>query len=152
MRSTLLVLVIALSALVRSAAAQVSVVPIRDLAFGPVIIGVPSYVPPTHPTRSGQFRITAPVGARLRLRFTLPNRLNGPGSATLPIDFGSNDALSRGTAPNSVPETFNPKGASVQLIVPTPTVNVWIGGIVSPAGNQSQGNYSGTIIFTVTVL
>jgi hypothetical protein len=117
-----------------------------------VIIGVPSYVPPNHPTRSGQFRFTAPVGARVRLRFTLPTRLDGPAGATLPISFGNNDALSSGTAPNSVPETFNPKGASVQMIVPTPTVNVWIGGTVSPAGNQAQGNYSGTIIFTVTLL
>jgi hypothetical protein len=29
---------------------------------------------------------------------------------------------------------------------------VFIGGTVSPAGNQRQGNYTGTITFTVTVL
>lgn len=54
MRSFLLVLALALPAIARSAAAQVSVIPIRDLAFGPVIVGVSSSVPPSHPTRSGQ--------------------------------------------------------------------------------------------------
>ena len=152
MRSTLLVLAPALLALARPGAAQISVVPIRDLAFGPVLVGVPSYVPPSHPTRSGQFRLTAPVSSKVRLRFTLPSRLDGPAGATLPISFGNNDAIASGTAPNSVPENFNPKGASVQMIVPSPIVNVWIGGTVSPAGNQPQGNYTGTIIFTVTPL
>ena len=152
MRSSLPVLLLALSALAGPAAAQISVAPIRDLAFGPVIIGVPSYVPPSHPTRSGQFRFTAPVNSKVRLRFTLPSRLDGPAGATLPISFGNNDAIAQGTAPNSVPDTFNPKGASVQMIVPSPIVNVWIGGTVTPAGNQPQGNYTGTIIFTVTPL
>ena len=152
MRSSLLVLLLLLAAIADPAAAQISVAPIRDLAFGPVIVGVPSHVPPSHPTRSGQFRFTAPVNSKVRLRFTLPSRLDGPAGATLPISFDNNDAIARGTAPNSTPETFNPKGASVQMIVPSPIVNVWIGGTVAPAGNQARGNYTGTIIFTVTPL
>ena len=152
MRSSLLVLALALPAVVGTADAQVSVVPIRDLAFGPVIVGVSSNVPPSHPTRSGQFRLTAPVNTRVRLRLTLPNRLDGPGGATLPINFSNNDAMYMGTAANSQPSTFNPKGAAVQVIVDSPTTNVWVGGTVSPAGNQAHGTYTGTITLTVTVL
>lgn len=150
MRLALLVLVPALLATV-PAAAQISVVPIRDLAFGPVIVGVASNVPPSHPTRSGQLQFTAPPMTRVRLRFTLPNRLDGPGGATLPIGFSNDDAIAVGTAPNSVPRTLNPKASSV-FVIPSPTMNVWIGGTVTPAGNQPQGSYTGTITFTVTVL
>jgi hypothetical protein len=35
--------------------------------------------------------------------------------------------------------------------VTSPTTNVWLGGTVTPAGNQPHGSYTGTITFTVTV-
>lgn len=151
MRSFLLVLALALPTALRSAAAQVSVIPIRDLAFGPVIVGVSSNVAPSHPTRSGQFRLTAPLNTRVRLRLTLPNRLDGPAGATLPINFSNNDAMWVSTAPNSQSATFNPKGAAV-LNLSSGTINVWVGGTVNPAGSQAQGTYTGTITLTVTVL
>ena len=134
------------------AAAQITVTPIRDLAFGPVIVGIPTSIGPSHPTRSGQWRLTAPLGTRVRFRFTLPTRLNGPAGATLPISFANNDGIASGTASNSVPATFNPRATTVFQIVTSTTINIWIGGTVSPAGNQRQGNYIGTITFTVTVL
>ncbi len=151
MRFTLWLSLAVLSAASRPGAAQISVTPVRDLAFGPVIVGVPTYIPPGHPVRSGQFRVTALPLLRVRLRFTLPNQLNGPGGATLPIAFNNNDALWVGTAPNSAPETFNPKATkNVQLLTNT-TILVFIGGTVSPAGNQAQGRYAGTITLTVTL-
>jgi hypothetical protein len=55
------------------------------------------------------------------------------------------------SAPNSVPELFNPKANQVVQNVSSTTTNVFIGGTVSPAGNQQQGNYTGTITFTVTI-
>jgi len=133
------------------AAAQVTVTPIRDLAFGPVIVGIPTSVGPSHPTRSGQFRLTAPVGSRAQIRFTLPNQLAGPAGAQLPIAFGSSDAIVVGTAPGSTPSTFNPKATRNVQVLPGTTYNVFIGGRVSPAGNQRQGNYAGTITLTVTL-
>jgi hypothetical protein len=132
--------------------AQISVTPIRNLAFGPVIVGVPTSIGPSHPVRSGQFRLVAPLLARVRFRFTLPNRLNGPAGATLPISFSNTDAIAMGTGPTSVPVTFDPKVQQTFQIVTSTTINVFIGGTVSPAANQRQGNYSGTITFTVTVL
>jgi hypothetical protein len=151
MRSLLFVLV-ALLAASRPAAAQITVSRVRDLAFGPVIVGVPTRIPPSHPVWSGQFRLTAPLLTRVRFRFTLPNRLSGPAGATLPISFGATDAIAVGTAANSVPVTFDPRVAATFQIVTSTTIFVFIGGTVSPAGNQRQGNYTGTITFTVTVL
>lgn len=152
MRCSLLLALATILFASRPVTAQVTVSPVRDLAFGPVIVGVPTYVPPSHPVRSGEFRMTAPLLTRVRFRFTLPNQLNGPAGATLPIRFGNNDAIATGTAPNSIPVTFNPKGAAVFQIVTSTTVLVFIGGTVTPAANQRQGNYTGTITFTVTVL
>jgi hypothetical protein len=134
-----------------SASAQVSVSPIRDLAFGPVIVGVPTTIGPSHPTRSGQFQIAAPLGTRVQIRFTLPNQLGGPAGAQMPIGFGNNDAISVGTASGSVPSTFNPKATRV-FDTTSATTNVFLGGTVTPAASQAQGSYTATITLTVTVL
>jgi hypothetical protein len=133
------------------AAAQITLTPVRDLAFGPVIVGVPTHIGPSHPVRSGQFQFTAPLLSRVQLRFTLPNQLDGPAGATLPIGFANNDALHVGTAPASVPMTFNPK-ATRTFVVTDATILVFIGGTVSPAGTQAPGTYAGTITLTVTIL
>jgi uncharacterized protein DUF4402 len=151
MRLTPLLVLAALLATSRPAGAQITVTPVRDLAFGPVIVGVPTQIGPSHPVRSGQFRVTTVPLVRVRLRFTLPNQLDGPAGATMPISFSNNDALHVGSAPNSVPETFNPKATRNVQITTDPTLFVFIGGTVSPAANQAQGNYAGTITLTVNI-
>jgi hypothetical protein len=149
MRPRLLVLLATLGA-VPSAAAQITVTPIRDLAFGSVIAGIPSTVGPSHPTRSGQFRITAPLNSRVQVRFTVPDDLAGPAGAQLPITFGSNDAIAIETAPGSTPTAFNPKATRNLQFLGGTTYNVFIGGTVTAATNQRQGNYAATITLTVT--
>jgi hypothetical protein len=134
----------------RPLAAQITVIPVRDLAFGPVIVGVPTYVPPSHPVRSGEFRISGPSGSRVQVRFTLPNGLDGPAGATLPISFANNDAIHVSTGPGGVPATFNPK-ATRNIQLTGDDLLVFIGGTVSPTGNQPQGNYAGTITLTINV-
>ena len=152
MQFTWLFVTAALVAAGRPAAAQVSVIPVRDLAFGPVIVGIPTSIGPSHPVRSGQFRLTAPLGTRLRFRLTLPNNLDGPAGASLPINFSNGDGVEVGGAPNSVPHAFNPQAnQNIQNLTST-TTNVFIGGTVSPAGTQPQGNYTATITLTVTIL
>ncbi len=147
-----LLLLAAAPAAAPPAAAQISLTPIRNLAFGPVIVGVPTSVGPSHPTRSGQYRLIAPIGARVRFRFTLPSRLDGPSGARLTISFGASDAIAVGSASNSVPVSFDPRVQQTFEIVTSTTINVFIGGRVTPTANQRQGNYTGTITFTVTVL
>jgi hypothetical protein len=145
-------LLVALAALVAAprAAAQVSITGIRNLTFGPVIVGVPSSVGPSHPTKSGQFRITAPLNSKVQIRFTLPDALAGPGGAELPINFGSNDAMAVGTSPGSTPIAFNPKATRNPQFQPSTGYDVFIGGTVTPAGNQQPGSYAATITLTIT--
>ena len=135
------------------AAAQVSVTGMRDLAFGPVIVGIASSVAPSDPLRSGQFRITAPAGSRLRVDFDVPNRLDGPGGAKLQIKFSNGDAIALGNAPGSVPVVLdpNPKAITRYQMGASTAVDIFLGGTVTPAGNQAPGSYIGTISLTVTI-
>ena len=135
------------------AAAQVSVAGIRDLAFGPVIIGIPSTVAPSDAVRSGQYRFTAPAGSRVRIDFDLPSQLNGPASAKLPIKFGKTDAVIVGNAPGSVPTALDPNPkANLKFDMGTSTAaNIFLGGSVTPAGNQAPGSYVATVVLTVTI-
>jgi hypothetical protein len=141
-----------LAAAARPAAAQVTVSRIRDLDFGPVIRGIATHVGPSDPVKSGEFQFTAAIGSRVRVRFTLPNRLNGPAGATMPISFGTTDAIATGTAPSSVPVTFNPNVAQTFNIVTSTVILVFIGGTVTPAGGQALGTYTNTITLTITLL
>ena len=151
MRFTPLLVLAALLA-ARPAAAQITVTRIRDLTFGPVIVGVPTSIGPSHPVRSGQYRLTAPLLRNVRFQFTLPTRLDGPSGSRLTISFGGNDALAIGQGPTSQPVTFDPKVQQTFQIVSSTTIFVFIGGTVTPTATQRVGNYTGTITFTVTLL
>lgn len=135
------------------AAAQVSVAGIRNLAFGPVIVGIPSSVAPSDAIRSGQYRFTAPAGSRVRLDFDLPSQLNGPAGAKLPIKFGKTDAVAVGNAPGSVPIVLdpNPKANLKYEMGASTAANLFLGGTVTPAANQAPGSYVATIVLTVTI-
>jgi hypothetical protein len=153
MRVWTLVACAALLGPVAPAAAQVSVAGIRDLAFGPVIIGIPSTVPPSDAVRSGQYRFTAPAGSRVRIDFDLPNQLIGPANAKLPIKFAKTDAIILGNSAGSVPIVLDPNPkANQKLDMGTNTAaNIFLGGTVTPGGNQAPGSYVATIILTVTI-
>ena len=51
-----------------------------------------------------------------------------------------------------MPVTFNPNTAQNFTIVTSTTINVFIGGTVTPAANQTLGAYTNTITLTVTIL
>jgi hypothetical protein len=134
------------------AAAQITVSRVRDLNFGPVIRGLATHVGPSDPVKSGEFRFTVAIGAQVRLQFTLPNRLNGPAGATVPITFNATDGIATGTAPTSIPVTFDPRVAQTFNIVTSTTILVFIGATVTPTAAQALGTYTNTITLTVTLL
>lgn len=142
----------ALLAAAPPAAAQVTVSARRNLAFGPVIRGIATHVLPSDAVKSGQFQFVTAIGNQVRLQFTLPTRLNGPSGATMPISFSTTDGIAVGSGPSSVPVTFNPNTAQTFNIVTSTTINVFLGGTVTPAAAQALGAYTNTITLTVTVL
>lgn len=123
----------------------------RTLAFGGVMRGVPKHILPGDPIRSGQFEFRATLNNTVRITFTLPNRLNGPGAATMPISFSTTDGNLKGQGPTSLLIVFNPNVANTWNLVSSATFNVWLGGTVSPTGGQAFGAYTNTISMTVTV-
>ena len=132
--------------------AQLTVVGLRNLAFGSVIQGVPKSITPSDPVQSGQFEFIVPLGSRVRVQFTLPTRLNGPGAARLTIAFNTTDAIALGQGPTSVPVTFNPNVAQTFNVVSSNRIWVFLGGRVTPTGTQATGNYTNTVTLTITII
>ena len=135
-----------------SASAQLTVTGLRDLNFGVVIKGIPLHVLPNDAVKSGEFQFITAIGNRVRLQFTLPNRLTGPGGAQLNIAYNATDAIATGTAPTSVPVTFDPRVAQTFNIVTSTRILVFLGGTVSPTVAQVSGTYTATVTLTITIL
>jgi hypothetical protein len=134
------------------AAAQFSAVGTRDLAFGAVIPGVVTTVAPTDPVKSGVFTITAPVGTRLRLDFTLPGQLVRAGGGQMTVNFANGSTILQETGPGSVPNSQNPKSMKPYTMTNGPQLKVYLGGNVSPTAAQATGLYTATVMLTVTIL
>ncbi|MBK6781802.1 MAG: DUF4402 domain-containing protein [Gemmatimonadetes bacterium] len=131
--------------------AQSQVTGLRNLAFGPVIRGVPATVAPNDPVRSGRFYVRHRLNRQVRIQFTLPTRLTRVGGGgNLPITFRTTDGIAQGTAPSSVPVVFNPNAAQTFTLVTSADFHVNLGGRVTPAAAQATGNYTGTVTLTVT--
>ena len=131
--------------------AQSQVTGLRNLAFGPVIRGVPASVAPNDPVRSGRFYVRHRLNRQVRIQFTLPTRLTRVGGGgNLPITFRTTDGIAQGTAPSSVPVVFNPNAAQTFTLVTSADFHVNLGGRVTPAAAQATGNYTGTVTLTVT--
>jgi hypothetical protein len=141
----------ALLATASPATAQITVSGVRNLAFGVVVGGIATLVLPSDPVKSGKFQLQSSNGTRVRLQFTLPNRLNGPAGATMPLSFGATDAILSGNAGNNNLVTFNPSNPQNVQVVPSTPIIVFLGGTVSPPANQAFGAYANTITLTVTV-
>jgi spore coat protein U-like protein len=134
------------------AAAQVSLAGARDLRFGAIALGITSAVTPADPTRSGQFTLTGQAGMRVQIRLTLPNRLNGPSGATMPISFQGSDAFIQETVTGSVANYFNPGATLVFRFTTGNQAIIRLGGRVAPGAAQVPGAYANTVLATATVL
>jgi hypothetical protein len=133
------------------AAAQVSIVAVRDLAFGFLTPGVTRIVLPSDPVMSGQWTITAPVGERIQIRLTIPNQLLGPSGATLPVSINNPDGFVQGTWTGAAALYFNP-GSTVNFRFTGGTqAIVRLGGSATPPANQRTGSYTNSAICTIIV-
>ena len=149
LRRTLALLLLILGA-GRSVVAQAGVVSNRDLQFGAVTRGIPAAVTPADPIKSGQWTITAPAGAKVQLRLTLPTSLVGPASASMLFDVGKNDASVQ--TPNVAPISFNPSDHINYNFSGSTTAVVRLGGRVVPGAAQASGAYANTVILEMRIL
>lgn len=146
---TLKVLVLGVALITAPAVARAqTVVGTQNLSFGTVIPGVPTTVLRTDAVRAGQFRITGTgLYATVRITFALPNVMNGPLGATMPISFGSTDGgfTTPFLATNKAFDPRVPHDDAVFL----GSATVFIGGRVNPSPTQRGGSYAANIVMTV---
>lgn len=128
---------------------QTSVSGVRDLAFGALPVGITTTILPTDPVKSGQWNMTSPVGSRVSFRLTLPSQLNGPGGATMPVDFRNGDAFVLEVAAGAQPDYFNPGGNVRHRFTRSNQAIIRLGGRATPAPSQRSGAYSNTAILTI---
>ena len=127
----------------------ISVTGTDGLDFLDVLPGVPMTVAPGD-AAAGAFLVTGAADETVVLDFTVPGTLAGQGSAagfTLPISFGAGSAAwdNGGGA-----TAFDPAANANATLDGTGGLDVFIGGTVTPAFNQTAGSYTGTITLTVT--
>jgi len=114
-----------------------TIVTLRDLAFGSVPKGVATTVAPAAAT-AGEWQITGNPNAFVTIVFTLPTQLTNSRANTNPAGATA----------------FNPTlGTTGRLGPPAnPTLYIWIGGTVNPAPTAKPGIYQGTIVLSLSYL
>ncbi|MGH7673576.1 MAG: DUF4402 domain-containing protein [Gemmatimonadales bacterium] len=125
----------------------INVVGAQQLNFGNVFPGVNKTVQASDLTNAGRFDISGQASAPVTLSFTLPATLSS-GPNTMPIDsytgIRAEDAAQAGVA-----VLFSPGASNAATLSGTGALYVWIGARVTPATNQAQGTYTGSIQMTV---
>lgn len=115
-----------------------------DLDFGSVFPGVSSTVLPSD-VSAGRFDIAGESNAEIDINFTLPTTLNGSGSTTIPISFGTTSAA---WVAGGGPFPFDPNTGTTQNL-DAGSMIVFLGGTVDPAFDQAAGMYTNTVTMTV---
>jgi len=117
----------------------------RPLDFGNVFPGVAAAIPVTAAT-SGRFDLTGQNGANVNLTFTLPTNLTS-GANNLPIGTWTGCTSPTNTTAGCTAFTPSPS-ATASGFSGAGALFVFVGGTVTPAGNQPAGTYTGTVTLT----
>lgn len=123
---------------------------LRTLQFGDVVAGVARSVGPLDAGRAGAWVIRGESRAEVVLTLDLPQELQGPGGAVLPIDFNTTDAayvLGHGTNRIFI---FDPHRAYVNRLRANGRARVYLGGTVRPSFTQAAGLYQAPVTLTVS--
>ena len=131
-----------------------------DLTFGNVLQGIPKAVARTAvgaDTSAAVFMITGHGGAGITIDFLLPEYLSNGSGDRLPVSFSATDCTvdslagtpdSPGAGAWTGVNPFNLPAANIGAT--NNSTSVYLGGKVTPAGQQAPGAYTGDIIITVT--
>ncbi|OLC02458.1 MAG: hypothetical protein AUH78_21180 [Gemmatimonadetes bacterium 13_1_40CM_4_69_8] len=122
---------------------------VRSLTFGAVLPGVPRVISRTDPVNSGQYDITGANNNQVQLSFTLPNVMNGPAGATMPIVFGGNDAGYSQSQAIGSQVAFDPKQSFLATLNKNGRGSVFVGATARPTPTQRAGSYTATLTLTV---
>jgi len=119
---------------------------INDLRFGTVLPGVPTTVSVNDPHHAGQFEITGPANASVRVDLVLPAAMESEGGALMPISFGHADGLATFGCHSL---QFDPHAPVIASLGSDGHLFIRLGGTAQPTLTQAGGSYSATISLTV---
>lgn len=119
----------------------------QSLTFGTMMPGVVETVAVTDAWRRARIRIDG--SGTYSVRFIVPATLTSSSGATIPLTFGATDAAYN-TQKSSALTTFDPQfGSKVSLTAGGGTVWIYLGGVASPAAQQTAGPYSATVTIVI---
>jgi len=120
----------------------ISITATRDLDFGDNIIpGMLRTIDKTAAS-SGKFSLLGQPSKQINVSLTTPSTLIN-GVQTLPINFTSTDGGYKTTTGSMV--AFDPASPTNAVLGTDGVLDVFLGGRVDPAHNQSPGFYTGTV-------
>lgn len=121
---------------------RISITSKSDLNFGTDIVpGIARIVAKTDAT-SGRIGISGLANKQISIGFVIPSTLSN-GTTTMPITFSTTDAAYQ--IPGGAVTAFNPAVVTNATFGAAGTMNLFLGGKVTPSGSQQGGLYTGTI-------
>ncbi len=125
---------------------------VQGLNFGTVFPGLPTSISRTDALNSGQVQIRGSNGSLVRVDFTLPAAMNGPGGATMPLSFLAGDGGYATTNSISTATAFDPNASLSTALSGQGRLYLFFGGRVAPPSQIAPGSYTATITITVTYI
>ncbi len=129
---------------------QVDVV--QPLNFGTLIAGVPETVLPTDPIRAARLDLEARNPGRVLAWLLLPNRLRGPGNASIPLEFGPGSAGFSPSGSIGAQSSYDPSQIRFLPLPDDGTASIFLGGTASAPAQAAVGQYTATISLVLVYL
>lgn len=129
------------------APAQVEIVALQGLQFGPLLPGVPESISVNDAARRAEIVLSGQ--GTVDLTIVLPRALTAPGGLQIPLRFGSADGAVLRNA-SVAPVAINPMGTvRVQLQGDGAPTHLLLGGTALPARDQAAGEYTTTVVLMI---
>jgi len=125
---------------------HISVTAKRDLDFGTDIVPGVAKTVDKSATTSGKFTLAGQISRQIAITFTLPTNLSS-GTNLMPITFTTTDAgyINTGTTMTA----FNPAVVQNASFSATGTMDVYLGGKVTPTAGQVSGLYTAPVTISL---
>ena len=131
-------------------AATVLVLPLRPLDFQTVLPGIGKSVDALDP-HGGVLELRGDPTRQVRITLTLPLVIVTSGGVFMPVTYGTSDAILSTVFDPTIGTRFDPNAARLTCFNPaTGSIFLFLGGRVLPRPTQRRGDYTGTVVATVT--
>ncbi len=125
---------------------------VNDLNFGPVFPGIPKTISKKQAGAAAEYHISGSPGSEVAVEFTLPTYMNKSGFNMQMVFTDTDCAIDSSATPdqsNPLVDNVDPWHV-ITYRLGSSGLTIWLGGMVIPKLVQPEGDYSGTIVLTVS--